>query len=313
MEYRQLGKSGLEVSRLCFGSLTMTPSQGNLSIEDGAELICYAYEKGINFIDTADLYDNYDYIRPALERIGRENMVVATKSYAYDRETAERDLSRALKGLGTSYIDIYMLHEQESIYTLKGHMEALDYFREMKDKGIIKALGLSTHKVAGAKAFNSYDFLDVLHPMINYKGLGILDGNREDMEKQIKIAKERGKGVYGMKILGGGHLIPDVKEAFAYAVDLDLDSFAIGLQSKEEIDCNISLVESGIYPHELEGLRTKKRRLLVADYCIGCGACVKACKAQAMDLIDGQAVPNDKCILCGYCANYCPDFCIKVV
>ena len=44
-----LGNTGIEVSRLCFGSLTMTPYQANLSIKDGSELIKYAYRKGINF------------------------------------------------------------------------------------------------------------------------------------------------------------------------------------------------------------------------------------------------------------------------
>lgn len=314
MKYNYLKGTDIKVSQICFGSLTMIPSQGNLSVREGAELISYAYERGINFIDTAELYDNYTYIKAAMDIIGRENYVIATKSYAYDRKTAEDSLNNALKGLNTDYIDLFLLHEQESIHTIRGHMEALDYFRERKEAGVIRALGISTHKIAGVSGFNQYDFLDVIHPMINYKGIGILDGTRDQMLAEINKARLREKGVYAMKVLAGGHLIPDIEEAFQFIRQIDVDSVAVGMQSKEEVDCNIALIETGKYPEAMLGkLRDKKRKLLVADYCIGCGKCVDVCKHSGIILIDGKAVPTDKCILCGYCARYCPDFCIKVV
>lgn len=67
----KLGSTDIEVSRLCFESLTMTPFQANLSIKEGVYLIEYAYDKGINFIDTAEIYENYDYIKTALKGIRR--------------------------------------------------------------------------------------------------------------------------------------------------------------------------------------------------------------------------------------------------
>lgn len=314
MDYSFLGNTNIKVSKICFGSLTLIPSQGNLTVEEGAELLCYAYEKGINFIDTADLYDNYQYLRKAMEKIPRDKLVIATKSYAYDRKSAEATLKRALEGLGTDYIDIFLLHEQESIHTIRGHMEALDYFREKKEEGIIRAIGISTHKVAGVEGFNQFDFLDIVHPMINYKGIGILDGSRDDMLEEIKLASDMGKGVYGMKILAGGHLIPDIEMAFDFARKIDLDSVAIGMQSREEVDCNIELMERGQYPKELRTrLRNKKRSLIVADYCTSCGKCVQVCRHQGIKISNGKAEATEKCILCGYCARYCPDFCIKVV
>nr|WP_250160186.1 aldo/keto reductase [Caloranaerobacter azorensis] len=75
MEYRNLGKTNIKVSRICFGSLTMGPLQANLPIETGANIIKYAYERGINFLDTAELYDNYEYIKEALKTIPRENIL----------------------------------------------------------------------------------------------------------------------------------------------------------------------------------------------------------------------------------------------
>lgn len=314
MKYSELKGTGIKVSNICLGSLTMVPSQGNLSVKEGAELISYAYERGINFLDTAELYDNYDYIKAGMDIVGRKNYIIATKTYAYDKVTAENSLSKALKALDTDYIDIFLLHEQESIHTLRGHMEALEFFEERKRAGVIRAIGISTHKVAGVQAFNEFDFLDIVHPMINYRGLGILDGTREDMLDQIKLAKQRSKAVYGMKILGGGHLIPEIEEAFAFARTLDIESFAIGMQSKDEVDCNIALMETGKYPEVFRNkLKKKERKLVVADYCMGCGNCVKMCRHDGMSLVDGMAKPTETCILCGYCAGYCPDFCIKVV
>ncbi len=315
MEYVQLGKSEIKVSKLCFGSLTITPYQGNLSLEDGAKLISYAYDRGINFIDTAELYDNYEYIRRAIKYIGRQNYIISTKTYAYDKKTAEKSLEKALKELNTDYIDIFLLHEQESIHTIKGHYEAIEFFEEKKRQGVIRAIGISTHKVFGADGFNKYPNLDIIHPMLNYTGLGILDGSREDMESKLQESYKNGSGIYAMKVLGGGHHIPEVEKAINYIMSVPfVHSFALGMQSKDEVDCNIEIMETGKYPDRFKGtLNNLKRRLIVADYCSGCSRCVNMCRHSGIDIIKGQACVNEKCILCGYCANYCPDFCIKVV
>ncbi len=315
MERVELGNTGIQVSRLCFGSLTMTPFQANLSVKEGAELIQYAYSKGINFLDTAEIYDNYKYIKEALKNIDRKDYVITTKCYAYSKETAEESLNLALKELDTDYIDIFLLHEQESEHTIRGHYEAIEYFLKAKSQGKIRAIGISTHRVEGVLGANKYNEIEVIHPIINMKGIGIQDGSVEDMLKAIEEAYNLGKGIYGMKPLGGGHLIAKSQEAFNFVKNIPyIYSFAIGMQSKDEIDCNISLMETGVVPEDLkENLRKKKRKLIVADYCIGCGNCVRTCKQNGIEIIDGKAVPNGNCILCGYCARNCPEFCIKVI
>ena len=63
----ELGRSGLKVSRLCFGTLTMSPLQRNLPPEEGARLLVHAYEMGVRFLDTADLYGTYPHIKLALK------------------------------------------------------------------------------------------------------------------------------------------------------------------------------------------------------------------------------------------------------
>lgn len=315
MDRVELGNTGIEVSRLCFGSLTMTPFQANLSVEEGAELIRYAYSKGINFLDTAEIYDNYRYIREALKTIDRRKYVITTKCYAYTRDMAKKSLDLALEELGTDYIDIFMLHEQESIHTLNGHKEAIEYFKEAKQQGKIRAIGISTHRIEGVLGALKVEDIEVIHPIVNMQGIGIQDGSIDDMLKAIKKAYNMGKGIYAMKPLGGGHLINRSEEAFNFVRNIPfINSIAIGMQSKDEIDCDVSLMETGIAPEiAKKNIVKKDRRLIVADYCIGCGICVNTCRHNGISLVDGKAVPNENCVLCSYCARNCPEFCIKVI
>lgn len=314
LQKNRLGRTGIEVSKLCFGSLTMTKMQKNLTVQEGGKLLSYGFERGINFVDTAQYYENYEYIREALKTIPRDRYIIATKSYAYDTQTAKAALEEALEKLDTDVIDLFLLHEQESVHTLRGHREALLYFQEMKEKGYIRALGLSTHRIEGVKAAIDEPLIEVIHPIFNEKGIGIVDGTVEEMEAELSVAHERGKGIYGMKALGGGHLIPTYAQSLTFVREKPfIDSIAIGMQSEAEVDCNVALV-SGNRDEMLEhSLERQPRKLLVAEYCIGCGACVRTCRQDGIRLIDGRAEPNENCILCGYCAIACPEFCIKVI
>jgi len=315
LEKVRLGNTQIEVSKLCFGSLTMTPFQANLSIKEGAYLIEYAYNKGINFLDTAEIYENYSYIKEALKGIKREDYNIATKCYAYTEDMARESLDLALKELGTDYIDIFLLHEQESVHTIRGHYDAIKYFIKAKEQGKIRSIGISTHRVAGAQGVKEFKEIEIIHPIVNKYGIGIHDGNIDDMLKELQILKEMGKGIYAMKPLGGGHLIKEAEGAFNFVKGLPfVDSIAIGLQSTDEIDANIQLLENGYISADLkEKMKKKNRRLSVADYCIGCGNCEKRCQQKGIKVIDNRAVPNENCILCGYCATVCPEFCIKVI
>jgi len=316
VEKRILGNTGIKVSEICFGSLTISPLQANLDIIEGAKIMSYAFSKGINFVDTAEIYNNYEHIKEVLKTINREKIVIATKSYSYSAETAEKSLYKALKELGTDYIDIFLLHEQESIHTIRGHYEAIEYFIKAKEKGIIRAIGISTHRVEAVVAANQYNEIEIIHPIINKSGIGIQDGTIDDMINAIRISYNLGKGIYGMKPLGGGHLIKNVEESIDFVRKIPyLHSFAIGMQSFDEVDANISLVNNGFIPNDIkEKIRNKERRLQIADWCIGCGACVSICKNDGIHLINNKAVPDmSKCVLCGYCARKCPEFCIKVI
>lgn len=308
-----LGRTGIEVSRLCFGALTLSPLQCNLPPERGAELILYAYERGVDFVDTAEYYRNYAHIKLALARA--PSIKVAAKAYCYDRKTAQASFEGAMRAMGRDYIDIFELHEQEDIYTLKGHKEALDYLNEQKVKGRLGAVGVSTHHVECVHAAVYFGGIDIIFPIINIAGIGIQGGTREDMEREISRAADAGMGLYAMKALGGGHLIPRRTEAIKYVLGLrGIASVAVGMRSEDEIDCNVALFAGAEPDHATVARLSKvKRKLLIHDWCQGCGRCVRRCGQGALSIVDGRAqVDMSKCVMCGYCAGVCPEFCIKV-
>ena len=314
MQYHRLGNTDILVSELCFGTLTMGPLQRNLSVKDGAELLELAFSRGVNFLDTAEIYGTYPYVKQALR--SKPDAVVCTKSYSYDTATAQASFAKAVQGIGREYIDIYLLHEQESIHTIRGHWEAIEFLLRKKEQGYIGAVGLSTHYVACVEAACRYPELEILFPLINYTGVGIADGTREDMMRAVKKAKAAGKGLFAMKPLGGGHLIGEREKALSFIrSQREFDSVAIGMQTKAEVLLNCALFSDEPIPEELQRqVAAQPRKLLIQDWCEGCGACVNRCKNHAMQLENGRAVVRqEQCALCGDCASACPQFCIKVI
>ena len=316
MSKNLLGNTGLLVSKLCFGSLTMGPLQKNLTPEEGGRLLIHGYEGGINFVDTAELYETYPHINNALKYLRREELIIATKSYAYSKETAEKSLQKALKEMDTDTIDIFLLHEQESGLTIKGHFEALEYFIRKKEEGYIKAVGISTHRIEAVEASLKIKEIEVLHPIVNIAGLGIQDGSIEEMLAALQKAHQMGKGIYGMKPFGGGNLLRSFKECFDFVLKIPyLHSIAVGMQSIEEIEINLAIADGRLNGKELEEkIQLANKYLNIANWCELCGNCVKACSHKALTISkDKLVVDHEKCVLCGYCSRYCPQFCIKVV
>lgn len=74
----------------------------------------------------------------------------------------------------------------------------------MRSEGKIAHLGLSTHYIGAVKKAAAHDDIEVIHPLINRPGLGILDGTAGQMATAIEDAALAGKGIYAMKALAGG-------------------------------------------------------------------------------------------------------------
>ena len=305
-----------EPSRICYGTLALSPLQCDYSLEKKLELLLYGFQRGINFFDTAELYDNYDIFKELLKNVERKDIVISTKSYAWSQETAEKSIEKALKEMNTDYIDIFMLHEQESIHTFRGHYDAVKRLLKYKEEGIIGHLGISTHFQKAIKDLSCKDEIDIFHPIFNRKGLGIVDGTIDDMMEGIRLARKNGKKILSMKPLGGGHLTEDPLDALNFSFQSPLvDWTALGMRYKEEIDFNLSVLKNKEPETSLKDrISNKKRKLKIAYWCTGCGRCVERCQQNALTIKDGKClVDMDKCVLCSYCASVCKEFCIKII
>ncbi|MBR0596580.1 aldo/keto reductase [Clostridiales bacterium BAD-6] len=283
----------------------------NLSLKDGSSLLRYALERGIDFLDTAQYYETYPYIKEALKD-GRYQPVIASKSLEPTYNGMKAAIEEARREMDRDFIDIFLLHEVRNEPDWTNRLGAWEYLQEAKSKGIVKAIGLSTHhvEVTEQAAFNKD--MDVIFPLINFRSLGIRYGTgpglKEDMAAAIKLAADSGKGIFVMKVFGGGNLTGHYLKALHYIQNLEgISSMMIGFGHTDEIDRIIEVIEGTIDPHYIPDTSLKKIRIDQGD-CEGCGACIKRCPNHAIKRNDAglAQVNHDICLTCGYCAPVCP-------
>ena len=186
----------------------------------------------------------------------------------------------------------------------------------MKEEGLARTIGVSSHYISAVRAAALNPEVDVIHPLINRKGMGILDGTALEMADAIALAASSGKGVYAMKALAGGNFISSARESISWVMALEgVHALALGMMSEAEIAANVELVGSGSAPGEVWDELEKGRRSLtiMRNFCTGCGACLEVCEEGALSMVEGAALVDPSvCILCGYCGAACPEFIIRV-
>ncbi|QAT42863.1 aldo/keto reductase [Aminipila luticellarii] len=311
MRKNLLGSTGLEVTPVGFGVLTIGKTQLNMPESEGAAVLRYALECGINFLDTAQYYDTYHYIKRALKGTNYEPIITSKcldPSYSqmkYAVEQARMEMSRDV-------IDIFLLHEVRSGADWKNRSGAWEYLQEAKSKGLIKAIGISTHHVDVAEQAAEVPELDVLFPLINFRSLGIRKGNefgtKEEMAAAIEKNAAQEKGVFTMKVFGGGNLTGHYLEALDYVSTLPgVSSMMVGFGQKREIDRMLEYVGGTIDRTYIPDMTKKKIHIDEGD-CEGCGSCIERCPNRAIFLNPrGIAeVDHSICLTCGYCAPVCP-------
>lgn len=316
----RLGRTGIQVSELCLGTLIYGRLQARLSPEEGARAIRRAIELGITFIDTAKTYETYDHVRLGLAGTGRDDIVIASKSPAKTAAEMRTDVEAALGAMNREYLDVFHLHLIRSANDLKSREGALDALVSLRREGKIRATGISVHGVAGARAALAYPEIDVVFPLLNRKGLGVSDGTVDEMTGAIRELRDNDRGLYVMKPLGGGHLIDDIPGAIGYVRELGLfDAVAVGLKTVAEVEVMLGVFagdEAAIArSREMGRDRTGSKRLhFYTSMCTRCGSCVEECAQGALSLGEQSPVVDpERCVLCGYCAAVCPRFAIRVV
>ena len=317
MRFQQLGNTGMTVSELGFGGIPI------LRLESGEaeKIVRHAFDRGINFFDTAYAY------RDSEEKIGRafagrrDKVIIATKTMRRDGAGALEQLEQSLQRLQTDYIDLYQLHQvaQESVWqTISAPGGALEVLQKAKADGKIRFLGVTSHsrpmaiKLIQTGLFSTvqfpFNFIEVdaagdLHPEARRLGLGILV----------------------MKPFAGG-VIDNATVAFKYLRQFP-DAIPLpGFDSVAAVDEVVSFYEmSNQVSDEDEALMTTYRRELGQQFCRRCEYCqpcpqgVMITPAMGYQVVARRMSPAvsvefsraametvPQCIECGICIQRCP-------
>jgi len=318
MKTIRLGKTGLEVSRVGFGGI---PIQ-RLAEDEAIKVVQRCLDLGITFLDTANGYATSE------ERIGkaiagrREQVIIATKTGARDRATAQEHLELSLTRLNTDYIDIWQFHNVstfEAYEQVLGPSGAMEAAQEALRASKIRHIGLSSHSMDVAlKAIPSGHFETIQFPF-NFV-------TNEAATELIPLAQEHDIGFISMKPMAGG-LLDNAVLAFKYLLKFDSIVPDPGIEKIEEIEEIIGIVQgpwelTSQERQEIERIRTQ----VGTRFCRRCGYCQPCpqgvsivpimnlrsfCKRlHAERLFTGwiaRAVESvENCIECGECEDKCP-------
>jgi len=245
-----LGKTGIKLSRLGFG---LGSNNGRIQLANGkdafVDLVHYAYDNGITYLDTAESYVTYGVIADAIKGLPREKLYIQSKMER-PSDDALAAIDRHRKAFNTDYIDSLLVHCQTSGLWTDNWKQTMDAFDEAKSRKWIRAKGVSCHTLPALRAGVASDWTEVHLVRVNPQGHHMDGIKPEPWDKtahadvspvmaQIKEMKSKGRGVIGMKILGNGDFKnPDDREkSIRFAMGCkDIDAVVIGFQTTAEID-----------------------------------------------------------------------------
>ena len=211
MEYRNLGNAGVKVSRLCLGTMMFG---GATNEQDSIGIIHRAMDDGINFIDSANVYNDgeAERILGKAVRGRRDSVVIATKVFGArgdgpndegnSRIHILNEVENSLRRLGTDYIDIYMLHRRDYDTPLEESLEALnDLIRQGKVRyaGCSNFYGYELAKALWISDRNRLARMAVVQPLYNIV-------NRDAELELLPCCREHGVGAMVYSPLARGVL-----------------------------------------------------------------------------------------------------------
>ena len=238
-----LGKTGIAVSYVGMGTGSkgsgQASNQTRLGVKGFTKLVRDALDRGVNFFDVADQYGSHTYLREALKGVPRDQYVIQTKTHATNMADAKSHLERYRMELGVEMIDILLLHCMTKKAWPADHTGAMDYLRQAKAEGIIRAHGTSCHGMDPLQTSANDPFVEVDLARINPEGLVMDDKKPDEVASRLQEMHDLGKGVIGMKILGEGAMKEPKRrdDSLRYVLGLGtVDSFIIGFESVAQVD-----------------------------------------------------------------------------
>jgi aryl-alcohol dehydrogenase-like predicted oxidoreductase len=235
-----LGRTGIQVSRLFQGTGTDGVGHASnqtraLGLQGVADLLRAGVDHGVTTWDLADQYGTHPHAKEALKTVARDKVVILSKTHASTEKEMRADLDRFRQEIGTDRIDIVLLHCMMSADWPKEKAGAMTVLSEAKEKGIIRAHGVSCHDLGALKSAAASEWVDVDLARLNPAG-AIMDAPVSEVLPVLAEMKRKGKGVIGMKILGAGRLRNRIDDALQYALASPvLDCFTIGAENQREL------------------------------------------------------------------------------
>jgi predicted aldo/keto reductase-like oxidoreductase len=244
-----LGRTGIKLSRLGFGTGSGSGSvQRDLGREGFNSLIRYAYDQGITYLDCAQAYTTFDWIAGAIKGLPREKLYIQSKVPGHPEKVLEA-IEHHRKVFNTDYVDSMLIHCMVKDDWTEQWKRVMDGFDQAKEKGWIRAKGVSCHSLPALRQATATPWTEVHLVRVNPQGIR-LDGPEQEVWNdrqhdvspvlaEIKAMHAKGRGVIGMKIIGNGEfLAPEDREKsvrFAMAQP-EIDAVVIGFKSRAEID-----------------------------------------------------------------------------
>ncbi len=253
MQIVTLGRTGIKASRLAQGTgwngSGRSSAHTRLGEKAFTELIRHGLERGIAFMDCADLYGSHPYLRTALNGVPREKYILLSKIWPRTEYWnlasggAQKEVDRFRRELNSDVLDICLIHCMTNSNWPDEYKQVRDELSELKTKGAVRAVGVSCHDLGALKAACTHPWTDVILARINNVGKdAAMDGSVDEVAPILKQARADGKVVLGMKIFGAGKLTsPEQKDAslkYVWGNGL-VDAVTIGMLSPQEIDDTI--------------------------------------------------------------------------
>jgi predicted aldo/keto reductase-like oxidoreductase len=318
MKKKILGKTGLNVSIVGMGGIPLQRLDENEAIN----IVRYAIDSGVNFIDTARGYSvSEEYIGKALEG-RRDEVILVTKSPKRDYQGMKDDLEESFRNLRTNYIDLYQFHfvrykkDLDEIISDDGAYKAL---LEAKNEGRIGHIGITGHSAdLMLEAINLELFETVQFPFNAIESQGT---------ELFERAKELNMGTIAMKPIAGGSFEKG-ELSIKYILNKEYIDIAIpGMDSYDVVDRNVEVGNNlkDLTPDELNEIK-KTSDELGKEFCRRCGYCLPC--PQGIDIptqfifesylkrynlpewakerYQNLEIKADACIECGQCESKCP-------